>query len=125
MTAAPSVRSVERLLREITPQVLGALTRRHRDFAAAEDAVQEALIDASMQWPLEGVPENAAGWLYRVALRRLTDERRSDFARRRREEQIANELADEDLMRLPGEDAFEPEQDDTLVLLFMCSHPSL
>ena len=119
-----SARSVEHLLREITPQVLGALTRRHRDFAAAEDAVQEALLDASMQWPLEGVPENAAGWLYRVALRRLTDHQRSDAARRRREEQLANELASEDLVTPPVEE-FEPEQDDTLVLFFMCCHPSL
>ena len=116
MTAAP-MRSVERLLREITPQVLGALTRRHRDFGAAEDAVQEALLDASMQWPLEGVPDNPAGWLYRVALRRLTDHQRSEIARRRREAMVADELA--------IEESFEPEQDDTLVLLFMCSHPSL
>jgi predicted RNA polymerase sigma factor len=56
-------RSVEQLLRDLTPQVLGALTRRHRDFAAAEDATQEALLAASMQWPLEGVPDNPAGWL--------------------------------------------------------------
>jgi len=96
MTASP-VRSVEHLLREITPQVLGALTRRHRDFAAAEDAVQEALLDASMQWPLEGVPENPAGWLYRIALRRLSDQVRSESARRRREEQVANELTEEEM----------------------------
>lgn len=124
MTAS-SARSVEHLLREITPQVLGVLTRRHRDFAAAEDAVQEALIDASMQWPLVGVPENAAGWLYRVALRRLTDHRRRDAARRRREEHITNELAIEEMMTPAVEEVFEPEQDDTLMLLFMCSHPSL
>src|SRR6185295_11521601 len=92
-----ATRSVEHLLREITPQVLGALTRRHRDFAAAEDAVQEALIDASMQWPLEGVPENPGGWLYKIALRRFTDHVRSDAARHRREELIANELANEEL----------------------------
>jgi len=121
MTGA-SPRSVEHLLREITPQVLGALTRRHRDFAGAEDAVQEALLDASMQWPLEGVPENAAGWLYRVALRRLTDHRRSEAARRRREEQMVNE---EEMAVPPADEEFEPEQDDTLVLLFMCSHPSI
>src|SRR6185369_12101051 len=124
MTAA-SARSVEHLLREITPQVLGALTRRHRDFAAAEDAVQEALVDASMQWPLEGVPENPAGWLYRIALRRLSDQLRSEAARRRREKQVAIELADEEVHVPPIDEEFEPEQDDTLVLLFMCSHPSL
>jgi RNA polymerase sigma factor (sigma-70 family) len=121
----PATRSVEHLLREITPQVLGALTRRHRDFAAAEDAVQEALIDASMQWPLEGVPENPGGWLYKIALRRLADHVRRDAARRRREELIANELANEELQVSAPDEEFEPEQDDALVLLFMCSHPSL
>lgn len=124
MTVA-STHSLEHLLREIAPQVLGALTRRCRDFAAAEDAVQEALIDASMQWPRDGAPENPAGWLYRTALRRLSDHVRSDTARRRREEQVANELGEEE-MRVPSiEEEFEPEQDDTLVLLFMCSHPAL
>ena len=121
--AAPG--SVEHLLREITPQVLGALTRRHRDFAAAEDAVQEALLAASMQWPLEGVPGNPGGWLYKIALRRLTDHLRSEAARRRREEFLANELANEEMPVSSIDEEFEPEQDDTLVLLFMCSHPSL
>ena len=121
--AAPG--SVEHLLREITPQVLGALTRRHRDFAAAEDAVQEALLAASMQWPLEGVPGNPAGWLYKIALRRLTDQLRTEAARRRREELLANELANEEIAVSSIDEEFEPEQDDTLVLLFMCSHPSL
>ncbi len=120
---ASSLRSVEHLLREIAPQVLGALTRRHRDFAAAEDAVQEALIDASIQWPLEGAPENPGGWLYKIALRRLTDQVRSAAARRRREELIANEP--EEMQLSSTEEQFEPEQDDTLMLLFMCSHPSL
>ena len=114
--------SVEHLLRDITPQVLGALTRRHRDFAAAEDAVQEALLDASMQWPREGVPANPAGWLYTAARRRLTDEVRSDIARRRREEAVANE----EETHVPAvEEVFEPEEDDTLLLLFMCAHPAL
>jgi RNA polymerase sigma factor (sigma-70 family) len=124
MTGSPA-RSIEHLLREIVPQVLGALTRRHRDFAAAEDAVQEALIDASVQWPLEGIPENPGGWLYQIALRRLTDHVRSDAARRRREELVANELANEELQMSSTDEEFEPEQDDTLVLLFMCSHSSL
>jgi RNA polymerase sigma factor (sigma-70 family) len=109
--------SVERLLRDITPQVLGALTRRQRDFAACEDAVQEALLDAALQWPLEGVPDNPGGWLYKAALRRFTDQVRSDVARRRREEQ---EMPVEAF-----EEEFEPEQDDTLLLLFMCAHPAL
>ena len=124
MTSSPA-QSVEHLLREITPQVLGALTRRHRDFAAAEDAVQEALLDASIQWPREGIPENPSGWLYRVALRRLTDYLRSDVARRHREDLIANDLANEEMMAAAVDDEFEPEQDDTLALLFMCSHPAL
>jgi RNA polymerase sigma factor (sigma-70 family) len=122
---ASSLRNLEHLLREIAPQVLGALARRHRDFAAAEDAVQEALIDASMQWPLEGVPEIPGGWLYKIALRRLTDQVRSAAARRRREELIANELAIEEMQVSSTDEQFEPEQDDTLMLLFMCSHPSL
>src|ERR1041384_5874380 len=84
----------------------GPLPRKHRDFAAAEDAVQEALLDASMQWPREGVPENPAGWLSRVALRRFTDHRRSDAARRRREEQLANELTSEETMTPAVDEAF-------------------
>ncbi len=63
----------EHLLRELAPQVLGAVIRRFHDFASAEDAVQEALIAAVMQWPLEGVPENPRGWLIQVACRRMTD----------------------------------------------------
>ena len=125
MTSAGPVvaRSVEHLLRDLTPQVLGALTRRHRDFAAAEDAVQEALLDASMQWPREGIPANPGGWLYKAALRRFTDQVRSDVARRRREESVALERGSEEMAIM--EDEFEPEQDDTLLLLFMCAHPSL
>jgi RNA polymerase sigma factor (sigma-70 family) len=124
MTSA-RVRSVEQLLRVVTPQVLGALTRRHRDFAAAEDATQEALLAASMQWPLEGVPDNPAGWLYKVALRRLGDHTRSELARRRREERIAGELAIEEMLMQSVDEDFQPDQDDTLMLLFMCCHPSL
>ncbi|MBS0420122.1 MAG: RNA polymerase sigma factor [Proteobacteria bacterium] len=113
--------SVEYLLRELTPQVLGALSRRYRDFGAAEDAVQEALLEAALHWPTEGVPENPGGWLYKTAFRRLTDHRRSDVARRRREEQVANE----EPLVTGDEVELEVEQDDALVLLFMCSHPSL
>ena len=72
-------------LRELAPQVLGAVARRHQDFAAAEDAVQEALIAAAEQWPASGIPDNPRGWLYQVAVRRLTDHVRSEVARRRRE----------------------------------------
>jgi predicted RNA polymerase sigma factor len=68
------------LLRELAPQVLGAVVRRFRDFAAAEDAVQEALVAATLQWPQDGVPENPRGWLIQVASRRLTDHVRSESA---------------------------------------------
>jgi RNA polymerase sigma factor (sigma-70 family) len=118
-------RSVEQLLRDLTPQVLGALVRRHRDFAAAEDATQEALFAASMQWPLEGVPDNPGGWLYKIALWRLRDHLRSEGARRRREEQMASDFAIGELPVQPAEEDFEPDQDDTLMLLFMCCHPAL
>src|SRR5580700_7180827 len=75
----------EHLLRELAPQVLGAVIRRFRDFAAAEDAVQEAFVAAAIQWPREGIPENPRAWLIQVASRRMTDYQRSEMARRRRE----------------------------------------
>ena len=113
---------VEHLLRELTPQVLGAVVRRFRDFAAAEDAVQEALLAATKQWPDEGLPENPRAWLTQVAFRRMTDQIRSDSARRRREEESAVEAA-----RGTNAGAVDAtsEEDDTLVLLFMCCHPVL
>ena len=76
---------IEHLLRELAPQVLGAVARRFRDFSSAEDAVQEAMIAAFTQWPQEGIPDNPRGWLIRVACRRMTDHVRSDIARRERE----------------------------------------
>ena len=79
------------LLRELAPQVVAAVARRHGDFAAAEDAVQEALIAAATQWPVEGMPNNPRGWLYHAATRRLTDHVRSEMARRRREDVAATE----------------------------------
>ena len=125
MTGADPARSIEHLLRDLAPQVLGTLTRRHGDFAAAEDAVQEALIAAATQWPQSGIPVNPRGWLYHVAVRRLTDHLRSEMARRRREEVVAAELWAEWAF-VPGPEAeIEPVGDDTLTLLFMCCHPSL
>ena len=113
------------LLRELTPQVLGAVARRTGDFAAAEDAVQEALIAASVQWPQQGVPRNPRGWLLHVALRRMTDQLRSELARRRREDAIASDVI-ADWAFVPSPDAdVDVEQDDTLLLLFMSCHPSL
>ena len=126
-------RDAEHLLRELAPQVLGAVIRRFRDFAASEDAVQEALLAAALQWPEEGVPENPRGWLIQVAARRMTDHLRADLARRRREtvvvmqapahEQVPPSLAE--FGSSFGAASPEVEQDDTLILLFMCCHPAL
>ena len=115
--------SGEHLLRDLAPQVLGAVMRRFGDFSAAEDAVQEALIAAAMQWPEEGVPDNPRGWLIQVAARRLTDHWRSEQARRRREGLVISQMPAHEQVA-PAPDALV-EQDDTLVLLFMCCHPSL
>ena len=121
MTAQVSDITIEHLLRELTPQVLGSVVRRFRDFAAAEDAVQEASLAAAMQWPHDGLPENPRAWLTKVASRRMTDYIRSETARRRRENEAA-ELA-------PSIDSHElddwNQEDDTLMLLFMCCHPAL
>jgi predicted RNA polymerase sigma factor len=84
--------AAEHLLRELAPQVLGAVIRRFRDFADAEDAVQEALVAGSLQWPQEGVPDNPRAWLIQVASRRMTDHVRSELARRRRETAAAMQL---------------------------------
>jgi len=83
----------EHLLRELAPQVLGAVVRRFHDFAAAEDAVQEALIAAALQWPRDGLPTNPRGWLIHVAARRMMDYLRSEEARRRRESESAAQSA--------------------------------
>ena len=135
----------EHLLRELAPQVLGAVIRRFRDFAASEDAVQEAFIAAAAQWPRDGLPDNPRGWLIQVASRRMTDHVRSELARRRREAVVAEEAelsvdspsldpwssfggaSSLDLAsRLGAATAADPaDQDDTLVLLFMCCHPAL
>ena len=107
--------AVEDLLRELAPLVLGALVRRHGQFEGCEDAVQEAVLAAAVQWPAEGMPDNLRGWLMTVASRRLIDQLRSDHARRERESATAAEPPPEDV----------PDTDDTLVLLFLCCHPTL
>jgi RNA polymerase sigma factor (sigma-70 family) len=109
-------REIEDLLRELTPQVLGAVVRWSGDFAAAEDAVQEALLAAATTWPRDGTPDKPKAWLIQTASRRLIDEVRQEQARRRREERAA-------LRDVPPEEV--EEQDDTLRLLFMCCHPAL
>lgn len=117
--------SGEHLLRELAPQVLGAVVRRYGDFSAAEDAVQEALLVASTKWPSDGVPDNPRAWLIQVAARRMSDHLRAELARRRRETFIVmQEPPDEQLAPSPDSDQ-EPERDDTLLLLFMCCHPAL
>jgi RNA polymerase sigma factor (sigma-70 family) len=115
--------SGEQLLRELAPQILGAIVRRFGDFAAAEDAVQEALLAAAQQWPDAGVPDNPRGWLIHVAARRMTDQIRSDLARRRRESLAMNDPTAEPSVPPPELDM--RYADDTLVLLFMCCHPAL
>lgn len=110
-----SGRAVEDLLREFAPQVLAVLVRRSGDFYAAEDAVQEALLAAATHWPVDGVPDNPRGWLIQAAVRRLTDQFRSEQARRRREDAVAKEP--------PAGDV--GDRDDTLILLFLCCHPAL
>ena len=138
MTATSLDSTGEHLLRELAPQVLGAVIRRFGDFSAAEDAVQEALLAAAVQWPKEGVPDNPRGWLIHVAARRMTDHLRTELARRRREAVVAMPA---DQQVAPAADppslayfgsSFggagsenQMEQDDTLILLFMCCHPAL
>jgi RNA polymerase sigma factor (sigma-70 family) len=108
--------ALEDLMRELTPQVLGTLVRRHGRFEDCEDAVQEAVLAAAVQWPAGGVPESPRGWLTTVASRRLIDQVRGDHARRARESATAvAEVAPENV----------PDADDTLVLLFLCCHPAL
>jgi RNA polymerase sigma factor (sigma-70 family) len=116
--------SIEGLLRRLAPEVLGVLLRRHSQFDACEDAVQEALLAAALQWPSEGVPEHPRAWLITVASRRLTDAWRADHARRDREDaDLAAVPASE--LRAPAPGDKVPSGDDTLTLLFLCCHPSL
>jgi RNA polymerase sigma factor (sigma-70 family) len=114
----------EDLLRQLAPQVLGALVRRYGHFDTAEDAVQEALLAASTQWPAGGVPANPRGWLVTVASRRLTDLLRSEQARQRREEATALQIMPGEWLAPPA-DAPATDSDDTLILLFLCCHPAL
>ncbi len=103
-------------MRDLAPQVLGVLARRSGDFAAAEDAVQEALIAAAEHWPRDGVPAGPRGWLIQTATRRLIDHRRSEQSRKGREHVTA--------LREPAAPDV-PDRDDSLALLFMCCHPAL
>ncbi len=122
MTGPPLNLPFEHLLRELTPQVLATVVRRFHDFAAAEDAVQEASLVAALERPRDGLPENPRAWLTQVAFRRMVDHIRSESARRRRESEAAADIA------VAPESAptdMIAREDDTLVLLFLCCHPAL
>jgi RNA polymerase sigma factor (sigma-70 family) len=113
------------LLRRLAPQVLGVLVRRYGQFDTCEDAVQEALLAAAVQWPQEGLPESPQAWLITVAARRMTDQLRSEHARRRREDTAAAQApADAAFAPAPGDEQ-PPDRDDTLTLLILCCHPAL
>src|SRR5258708_2855619 len=113
---------IEHVLRELAPQVLGAVARRFRDFSSAEDAVQEAMIAAFTQGPQEGVPENPGGWLIQVACRRMMDHVRSEIPRRERETAVTSEAGS---LAPTLEIEADMDPDDTLILLFMCCHSAL
>jgi len=115
---------VEDLLRDLAPQVLAVLVRRYGQFHLCEDASQEALLAAALQWPSDGLPDSPRGWLITVASRRLTDQIRSEQSRRTREEQIALATPPSDLFGAPA-DAEPADSDDSLALLFGCCHPDL
>ncbi|MBB6345632.1 RNA polymerase sigma factor [Nonomuraea muscovyensis] len=121
MVSAP----IDDLLRELAPQVVGVLTRRFGDFDTAEDAVQEALLDAAAQWPEQGVPGNPRGWLIQVAYRRMTEQLRNEQARRRREELVAARTPADRQAAPPADLVYESDRDDTLATLFLCCHPAL
>jgi RNA polymerase sigma factor (sigma-70 family) len=111
--------ATEDLLRELAPQVLGVLARRHGQFEECEDAVQEAVLAAAVSWPRDGLPASPRGWLITAASRRFIDQVRSEHARRNRELTAAQAQ--------PPEPAGSerPDADDTLILLFLCCHPAL
>jgi len=113
------------LWRSVTPQVIGALVRRYRDFDRAEEAAQEALLAAAAQWPQEGVPDDPKAWLIRVGSRRLIDGLRSDEARARRELADATRAPADTLVAPPPYAVGSADRDDTLTLLLLCCHPAL
>ncbi|WP_214102595.1 RNA polymerase sigma factor [Acrocarpospora catenulata] len=115
---------IEGLLRELAPRALGAVVRRYGHFDTAEDAVQEALLAAALRWPSDGLPDHPLGWLVTVAARRLTDLLRAQQARRDREDTVAR-WTPVDARHAPPADRTPADSDDTLILLFMCCHPSL
>ncbi|HEY3559588.1 MAG TPA: sigma-70 family RNA polymerase sigma factor [Kribbella sp.] len=125
MTGPAEEVRVEDLLRALAPRVLAAVTRRFGRFDLAEDAVQEALLAAVGGWTTDGVPPNPAAWLTTVAVRRMTDMLRSEQARRRREQLDATRSLPQSLLAGDGDIATTADQDDTLVILFLCCHPDV
>jgi RNA polymerase sigma factor (sigma-70 family) len=113
------------LLRELAPQVLAALVRRYGygQFYLCEDATQEALLAAAVQWPADGQPGNPRGWLVAVATRRLLDQVRSEQSRRQREQRIAVATPQSELLATAPDADVPPSTDDSLILLFGCCHP--
>ncbi|MEY9835209.1 RNA polymerase sigma factor [Streptacidiphilus sp. EB103A] len=124
-TERPGDRRVEDLLQRLAPRVLGALVRRHGQFDACEDAVQEALLAGALRWPDEGVPDNPQGWLLTVASRRLIDQIRSESARREREQRVVAATPAAELLAPAPDERADDGTDDTLALLFLCCHPVL
>lgn len=125
--AAPvGARRLEQLWRECAPTVLAALVRRYGDFDTAEDALQEALLAASQQWPADGLPSNPAAWLITVASRRLVDQWRADHARAEREQLVTRRTPPEEFLA-PAADGTDPTaaMDDSVALLLLCCHPAL
>ncbi len=118
-------RDAQLLLRELAPRVLSSLLRRYRDLSACEDAVQEALLAASKQWPLAGLPEDPRAWLTSVAIRKVVDHVRAETARRLRESTVVSLVPPEEQLALAADEALSAARDDTLELFFMCCHPSL
>ena len=118
-------REIGDLLRQLTPQVIGVLTRKYGVFDLCEDAVQEALLAASTQWPEQGIPEHPRAWLVTAASRRLTDLIRSDSARRRREERDAVMQRPESMQAPAADEEVNADHDDSLQLLVLCCHPAL
>ena len=94
-------------------------------FDTAEDAVQEALLEATVAWRRDGIPDRPRGWLFTVAFRRMTDQLRSAQSRERREQMVFLQAPDDDHRVAPAADEVSPATDDTLVLLFLCCHPAL
>jgi RNA polymerase sigma factor (sigma-70 family) len=130
VTADPPVpatvdRRADDLLRDLAPQAVGVLTRRFGDFSTAEDAVQEALLAAAVQWPADGIPDNPRGWLIQVASRRMTEQVRSEQARRRREDLVARQEPADRRTAPPADREDAADRDDTLTVLFLCCHPAL